>query len=185
MGKFSQEQRWANSDRNRDGQIQLGVEMGKLFSQEWRWANCLARSRDGQIQLGVEMGEYSQEQRWANWIIFPFVCSQFVNDPFRSSFSIVLKNDFFPFQNYRSFSIYFVCLLTERSFRKSFVQQNRFFKKIVRLVNNDNFFSKNCLNICLFSKSYRFLKSLLKHIVRSVIKTIVSRFIRTILNYKF
>ena len=70
--------------------------------------------------------------------LFHFVRSSFVNDPFRSFFSIVqIKKDFVCFENYCYFPIYFVLFLTKRSFSKIVCSIKKYiFGKIVCSVKN-------------------------------------------------
>ena len=71
-------------------------------------------------------------------VFLNFVCSSFVNYPFRSCFFQSLKNWFHSFSKLSSICKYFVRFLTERFFIK-IVRSIKSFKKIVLLVKNNRF----------------------------------------------
>jgi len=93
---------------------------------------------------------------------FHFVSSSFVNDPFRSCFSIVLKRNLFRSFSKLSLIFHFVCFITKRFFIKivrsvkSFFQRLVYSRKLFVHLKNNYFFKKCVRKIVFFSKKLSF-----------------------------
>ena len=108
----------------------------------------ISELRKTEFTAKQDLHAFVQKYRIILPIIFFYVHSSFVNNPFYSF-------DFVRSQNHRPFSIYFVCFLVNDSFVKSFIKKNRFFSVKMRsffldFVPKKRWFSKK---ICLSGKN--------------------------------